>query len=211
MKFGSREIDHVVYCTPNLEDSIAQFEEMYGVEAVPGGRHTFKGTKNALFRLGDRCYFEMLAIDTEKPDWPTKRWMGIDFVEIPKITRICFKSLNLEKDAAVLRSYHAEHGQIEQGERQTTKGDFLRWKLAVPSASPEVDLIPFFVDWSESAVHPCDNMDKQCELLEIKMAHPNPSKVQVWFKKLGVELAVEQSEFAEIKIRIKGPNGVFDL
>ena len=64
MKIG-REIDHIVYCVPDLENGIDYIEELLGIRPVFGGRHLSNGTKNALLNLGDNCYLEILAVDDE--------------------------------------------------------------------------------------------------------------------------------------------------
>jgi hypothetical protein len=78
-----------------LEEAIAWFEEQAGVRPVVGGKHPTKGTKNALVNLGNKCYLELLAADCENTSFSGNRWMGVDTIETPTMTRWSLKSEHL--------------------------------------------------------------------------------------------------------------------
>jgi hypothetical protein len=55
-------LDHVVYVTRDLDETAAEFEQMYGLRFLPGGRHP-GGTSNVVAPLEAPQYFELLAFE----------------------------------------------------------------------------------------------------------------------------------------------------
>jgi len=206
-----RKTDHIVYAVPDLQTAMDEFEQLSGVRPIFGGYHTTKGTKNALVNLGDECYLEILAIDEDNATIKPPRWMGVDLIEKPEITRWSLKSNNLSQDSEILQKYQPEMGIIQGGQRKTSTGEMLTWEMILPLAAPAVELVPFMTDWQHSAVHPTHNLPQQCELINLSFTYPNPTEIQSIFNKLGIDTAIVKDEKAMIRIKIKSPNGVFEI
>ena len=143
------KLDHIVYAVPNLEEAMNWFEAKAGIRPIFGGYHTTQGTQNALLKIGEKCYLELLAIDEENKEVTTPRWMGIDLITQPKITRWAIQSSNLQTDSKVLRTYNMEMGNITGGQRKKSDGKLLTWELTMPLAEPEVEVMPFLIDWQK--------------------------------------------------------------
>jgi len=203
-----RKIDHIVYAVPDLEVAINEFEKLSGVRPVFGGYHTTKGTKNAIVNLGNDCYLEILAIDEGNVSVTPPRWMGIDFIKTPQLTRWSLKSNQLLQDSEILQKYHTEMGIIQGGQRKTNTGE-LTWEMILPLATPAVELAPFMTDWQHSAVHPTHNLPQECELVDLTFTHPNPAVIQSVFDELDVDIIVQKGEKAMIRANIQSPNGLF--
>lgn len=202
-------IDHIVYAVPDLEQACADFALKTGVQAVFGGRHLTKGTMNALVRLGDKCYLEFLAIDPDNQQVPPPRWMGVDLISEPTITRWALASNRLLDVQRLLAQYNPQMGHIDEGQRSTPKGQTLRWSLTPPQPAPLVEIVPFFIDWSAGNYHPADGLtDSGCTLMAIKLTHPQPASVATVFESLGLKTSVEKGPKAEIEIQLSSPNGV---
>lgn len=205
------EIDHIVYAVPDLEQAMDWFENLTGVRPVFGGYHTTQGTKNALVRLGEICYLEFLAIDDKNTQILAPRWMGIDVIKKPQITRWAAKSMNLEADSIALKKSNAAMGMIQGGERQLNDGNILKWRLTMPLPEPVVEIIPFMIDWQDSAAHPTDKLPQQCELITLQLTHPNPDLLQKRLNKpyLGVEIT--KGTVSRIKAIIKCSKGMVEI
>lgn len=205
-----RRIDHIAYAVPNLEKSCKDLEEKLGCKVVIGGRHLNNGTHNALINLGNEIYLELLAIDEENKEIKSPRWMGVDIITEPRVTRWAIKSDNLGAELATLKEYNEGLAQSFEGSRKKQDGSTLKWHMALPLPSPEIELAPFAVDWKDS-IHPTKSLPDECELLSIEFKHPNPAKVNELFSKLNIEHKAHQAVSTEIKLVIKSPKGVIEL
>ena len=206
-----RQIDHLVYCVSNLERSMNDFEKLTGVRPVFGGYHATQGTKNALVGLGNKCYLELLAIDHQNEDILPPRWMGIDLLGESKFTRWALHAENLEKDADTVKNYNPVLSKVTGGQRKTAAGELLKWQLSLPAASPEVEVVPFFIDWSRSAAHPADSLGRECGLLGIELKHPRPDIIGPVFEQLGLEVDLFEAAEASIRVTLNTPKGVITL
>lgn len=203
-----RKIDHIVYTVTNLEAAITDLEARLGVKPIIGGQHDTQGTKNALINLNDGAYLEILAADNANTNIPPPRWMGVDVLTRPRITRWALKSDDLTTDSKTLREHDPTLGQAKAGSRQRPDGSMLRWELILPTSVPEVDVRPFMVDWSESDIHPHDAMPNMgCSIVELHLRHPEPERIQSVLRELGVELAVREGEEPDIALVLRCPAG----
>ncbi len=207
----ARIVDHIVYAVHNLESAIQQFDHLLGCRPVLGGKHQNQGTKNAVMHLGDQIYLELLTIDHENIEVMPPRWMGIDQLEEPAATRWALKSSDLKHDRSVLKNFDPTLGKIQKGKRELANGELLSWQMILPSNGSQIDLIPFMCDWQNSDVHPTDQMQLACQLLEVKLSHPNPESLQPLFDQLSIEQQIHKSEKPELKILLKCPNGIVEI
>jgi len=157
-----RKIDHIVYAVLNLEEAMQWFEKLTRIAPIFGGFHTTQGTKNALVNLGNNCYLELLAIDEQNTAIAAPRWMGVDRIRKPQITRWSLKTSQSAKDSEVLKEYDAKMGRIQGGQRKMTNGELLVWDMIMPLANPAVEIIPFMTDWQKSTTHPQFKIKTYC-------------------------------------------------
>lgn len=205
-----KQLDHIVYAVPHLEEAMNWLERETGIQPIFGGYHITQGTKNALLKLGEKCYLELLAIDEGNTTITAPRWMGIDRITEPKITRWAIQSSNLQKDSKLLESHNSEMGNITGGHRKMTNGKLLTWELSMPLAEPEVEILPFLIDWQHSESHPADGLEQCCSLVALKLAHPEPERLQRVLKQLNLELKITK-EAISITATIQTPKGLLTL
>ena len=145
--------------------------------------------------MKEGCYLELLAVDEANQAIKAPRWMGIDVLTHPQLTRWAIKSDNLAKDSAILKRYRSEMGHIQSGSRNTADGSRLKWELIMPLPVPEVELIPFMVDWSASEIHPSEYLpDMNCRLLTLYGTHPEPDSYTDVCNELGIAFKVTKSK-----------------
>ncbi len=206
-----RKIDHIVYAVQDLDTAMVWFEQQIGIRPTFGGYHTTQGTKNALIDLGDECYLEILALDSNNIKIKSPRWMGIDHINAPQLTRWSLKSADLKSDSEILKTYRAEMGNIQGGQRKMSDGELLIWQLLMPLPAPKVELIPFMINWQNSKAHPTSQLPKACELISLQFTHPHPTALQEVFKQLHIDTNITAGKEITIKAKIKCPKGLIEI
>lgn len=180
--------------------------------AIFGGYHKSFGTKNALINLDKGVYLELLAADDTNTEVKPPRWMGTDLLTENQITRWALKSEQLDIDSAILKAHDPKMGSISGGSRNTAKGSLLKWELVLPLPTPEVEITPFMVDWSQSETHPYDELPNMgCKLIELYGTHPDPDQFGETFEKLGLEFHIKKAEKIALKAILKCPKGTIEI
>ena len=211
MKTVDHNLDHIVLAVPDFEKTIHELSEKLGVFPSIGGRHLTRGTKNALLHIGHKCYLEILAVDHENNTFSGPRWMGVDLITKPTITRWALQTNIIDTKSKYLNEHNPKLGNIVDGERKTPEGETLRWKMTLPQPEPEVDIIPFYLDWSSSDIHPTDRLEKGCFLQKITFYSPHSDKEKQVLEDLSLNMDINQAEVSKILISIKGKYGIIEL
>lgn len=180
-------------------------ESKFGVAPIYGGRHMNQGTHNALIYLGSDCYFEILAADPNSQIEPP-RWMGIDLIDSPKLTRWAISTDDFAGDLKILKGLNPHLAKAIKGSRKTTNGDLLQWQMSVPLPSPEIEITPFLLDWGDS-IHPSVSLDAKCQLIELHLTHPQPDLFSFFSENLEPKVQIEKGS-KRIQAKIETPKGI---
>ncbi|MGB0524669.1 MAG: VOC family protein [Flammeovirgaceae bacterium] len=205
------KLDHLVYAVPDLEKGMTEIEQLFGLRPQVGGRHLTKGTHNALLRLGQHCYFEIIASDPANQAIQEKRWMGVDAgLTQGRLTRWAVASHQLMQEAPYLKAIHPDLARVEAGSRMKSDGNLLQWQLTTPLATPLVEIAPFLIDWQDS-IHPSVGLEVSCKLISLTAKHPEPHAFEELFQKLDIHVPIEEATAPELMATIQTPNGLIVL
>lgn len=137
----SLEIDHVVFCVPDLTRAGEHLSQRYGFVSHPGGRHPGHGTANRIVPLG-KSYLELVAVvdAVEASQSRFGVWVGENSAYPPTAHAICLRTEDLDEvcDRLGLEAVSMS--------RETPQARTLRWRLAGLDRALE-DQLPFFVEW----------------------------------------------------------------
>ena len=199
-------LDHIIYATPDLDESIAALKALTGVEPAYGGSHTGRGTRNALLSLGPDTYIEVLAPDPAQ----SPEALALAANRIPasaRITTWAAKCSDLDAALRVAAGMDLDLGHIEAMSRALPSGGRLDWRLT-RGASPGDGLVPFLIDW-ETAAHPAPAAPAGCALRFFRAEHPEPDRVRGYLAGLGLRDVLEVSEGAVPRLiaELSTPNG----
>ncbi len=198
-------LDHLVYATPDLEDTVQQLAERLGVQPAPGGSHPGLGTRNALLSLGSECYLEIIGPDPGQPDLERERPFGIDRLEQPRLVTWAVHGADLDRRLVELAKLGLR-GDFASMSRATPDGRSLEWRLALAMDERAGGTIPFLIDWG-STPSPALETPRGCTLRSLEIEHPSPEAVQPALDAL--ELGIQVAEGVEPRLcaHLDTPNG----
>jgi glyoxalase-like protein len=214
LKSTPAQLDHLVVAATSLADGIEYIAELTGVAPHPGGKHAAMGTHNALLRLGERVYLEIIAIDPEAPKPPRARWFDLDDIalqseltERPQLVHWVARTTDIERSAAACP---VPLGVIIAAER----GDY-RWRITIPEDGkrPGKGIVPTLIQWS-APVHPADRLPQSgVSIAELAATHPDPAFVRAALADLGLAdvLKVTFDRDARLAAMLRTPRGLATL
>lgn len=201
------KLDHIVIAAETLSVGVDYVQNLFGVDMIPGGRHSAFGTHNALLSLGD-VYLEVIAVDPNAPNPPHARWFGLDNFSGPP--RLCNWVLQTEKPRRVIGKT-----LIGTGHMMTVSRDDLTWQITVPKSGhlPLDDCAPAIIDWM-GADHPVTRLpDVGCRLQRLQIDHPHAISLKSFLAGTfcDTRVIVQGREHANLTVTLQGPNGTVTL
>ncbi len=185
-----QRIDHLVYSTPDLEKSVLELGALLGVRPAQGGQHPGRGTRNALLRLSERSYLEIVGPDESQQQVVKPRWFQLDTLDVPRLVGWAVKASELDRLSARAKVGGISLGPVVSGSRERLDGSYLRWQFTDPSTVVADGIVPFFIDWGDSP-HPAASAPPGPVLESLRAEHPNPAEVMRALGVIGLDLLVE--------------------
>jgi len=207
-------LDHLVVAATTLADGIDYIAAVTGVAPRPGGRHVAMGTHNALLRLGEHVYLEIIAVDpaAAKPRQP--RWFQLDRVALQ--SELTERPRLIHWVARVADIAHAcTQCPFPLGPAQPmARGDY-RWRITIPpdGSLPARGLVPTLIQWDVPA-HPADTLPASgVALRSLAATHPEPAPIRAALKALGLgeTLAVTYDRETRLAAMLSTPRGIVTL
>ena len=165
----SSAIDHLVVTAPTLASGIQYVEQTLGCKMQPGGQHSRMGTHNALLKIGDDCYLEVISIDPDAQPPQRNRWFELDTLlpEIrPRLATWVMRTNDIHK---VTNATDLELGVVEDMSRGS-----LEWQITIPPDGrlPLHGIAPVVIQWKDD-VHPASRLpESTVSLLHLVGHHP---------------------------------------
>ena len=181
-------LDHLVYATPDVEESVRHIAGLTGVWPAEGGRHTGGGTRNFLLGLGGLRYLEIVGPDREQPEPTRPLFLGIGDLTAPRLLTWAARADDIDAQVARARLRGYDPGPVEPMSRKAPAGETVSWRLTRRHDT----VVPFLIDWGTTP-HPACNLPV-ATLTSFTGSHPDPAKARAALAALGVELPVSQGE-----------------
>ena len=204
------EIDHLVISAPTKARGIEYVADLLGVTPTGGGFHPKMGTHNALLRLGEETYLEVIAIDPDARDPERPRWFGLDHLAVDSepqlITWVCRTS---DIETATQNTPFAA-GSITEMSRGN-----LHWLISLPDDGSLIweGIAPNLIQWSDQP--PVISMPvSSCELESLELNHPQAIRLNNWLQEVEFDspcLTVSDAAPISIKAKIQTPRGLCTL
>ncbi|NND03637.1 MAG: VOC family protein [Acidimicrobiia bacterium] len=171
-----RAVDHLVIAGPDLRALGDWWSKAVGRNASEGGAHTGRGTRNLLAGIDETTYVELIGPDTEQPDPPRPRPFGIDDLHDRRLVTFALAVPDLIAACAAVSSAGIDPGEPFSMERTRPDGERLHWRLAFPPHPGWAGVMPFLIEWGETA-HPAADLPAQVRLVDLSLQHPDAAQV----------------------------------
>jgi len=206
--------DHLVVAAVTLADGIEYFAEVTGVAPQPGGKHVAMGTHNALVRLSERTFLEILAIDPEGTKPARPRWFGLDHIalqaeltERPRLIHWVARTKGIEAAAAAC--------PIPLGPLHSMARGNYRWRITIPDdgSLPGKGIMPTLIEW-DVPQHPAESLpSSSLSLVTLAASHPEPAPIRAALSSLGLNdvIQVTYDRDTRLAAMLRTPRGVVTL
>ena len=171
------ELDHIVIACADLNDGVEWVEQRLGARPLAGGKHVAMGTHNALLKLGERAYLEVIATDPDGVTPARPRWFSLDEPEMQTSLAAGPRLITWAVRCESLASACARVPDL--GEILSMSRSEFRWHIAVPETGSLAwgGVLPTAIQWlpadDGTVHHPCDVLeDSGCELVRLQLSHP---------------------------------------
>lgn len=209
-------LDHLVYATPDLDASVAEFADRSGVRPKHGGRHPGHGSRNALVGLGADNngrvrYLEIIGPDPDHRADPGVRLpFGLATLAAPRLVGWSVRTAHLDAAIDASAAAGADQGPARSMSRRTPSGARLQWRIASADPPPIDGIAPFLIDWTGSD-HPAADPDLgSVELISLQLRHPRSELVGDVLDALGVRIPVATAPAAIVAV-LETPRGLITL
>ena len=198
-------IDHVILGASDLDSAMVDFERRTGVKPAFGGVHPGQGTRNAIVRVGEGAYLEILAPD------PAQKVSGTTAAELVGLRRMTPVGWAVgTSDVARLRDRLRRAGfrpdRLSPGSRRRPNGQRISW-VTVDIAGIHRNIAPFFIQWRNPAQHPSRSAPGGCRLHQLAIATPQPAPLQRLIAELRLEVHVARKAKSRIGLSLDCPKG----
>ncbi|HET6412058.1 MAG TPA: VOC family protein [Anaeromyxobacter sp.] len=207
------ELDHIVVAARRLGEGVDWIEDRLGVRPDPGGTHDGFGTHNALLRLGDDVYLEVLAPDPAQPRPTRPRLFGLEdeicrslLVHGPSLLHWVVRTRDLPGAIAALVGCAGNPEAVLGIASHMRRGD-LSWTLTIrPDGARPPDGLPSVIDWGE-APHPCARLpDRGVVLEQLNVEAPNAT-VSALALLRDPRVVITRRERSTLVARLRSPSG----
>ena len=198
---------------PSLEIGKSWVETTLGVEPQAGGEHSRMGTHNALLRLGESVYLEVIAINPAVPAPARPRLFGLDWIEPEAPPRLATWIARTDDIHAARAACPEPLGEIEPMSRGS-----LNWLMTIPAdgSLPGDGIVPTLIEW-RTEQHPASLLENRgCSLERLELFQPQPQRVEQALKSLGLQEVVAFNHLPAggrpyLVARIETPDGLRTL
>jgi len=193
----SSRLDHLLIGAPSLALCVEWASRALAVAAKPGGHHPGRATENALLGLGDRRYLELIA-PSAAAGGSSQASELLSGLHQPGFCWWAVSSPDLEHARKALISLGIRCGEIVAGERKTTGGGHLHWRLFYPRCPELGALLPFVIEWPATDLHPAAALAANVQLERLALSTPRTKQLGAALDALKIrEDALEVSEATE--------------
>jgi len=207
---GELELDHLLYATSDVDATVRDLEERFGVEFGGGGRHAAWGTRNRILPLGDDLYLEVIGPDESRPEMAGQRILGVDQMEAPALAWYAVRPFLMPLTCGEFETAGYVPGEVIAGRRELPDGGELGWQMTDPHVRLVDGLLPLVIEWDLGSKHPGAVATPGMSLVDFRLEHPDAATLSDTFVTLGLQ-PVHAAEAPRLRAVFETPNGRVEL
>lgn len=181
-------MDHLVVVAASLPTGVAWVESALDFNLQPGGEHLTMATHNALLRLGETTYLEVISPNPTALPPGRPRWFGLDRLTGDSPPRLATWVARVADIRSILRACSYDFGSIEA----MSRGRF-KWLITIPpdGSLPGGGAIPTLIEWTVDD-HPATGLqDPGCRLSHLDIFSTDSRYLSHMLGCLGLRDSVE--------------------
>ena len=213
--------DHVLVAVRDLADAAHRFETVYGLRALPGGRHPGAGTANMIVPLGS-SYLELIAVvdPEEARRSPTGRRITRAIEEGRTFATWAVRTDSLDVLRDHLRGAGLDLAPPVAGARERPDGVTIRWRTQLLAPPGEASVLPFVIEWQvPPGQHPGqaagDHPSRARGIRTVRLGDPDPAAAAARFRALlgdGPSVAVDRAVTSGVlAVEVDVPDGALTI
>ena len=196
-------LDHLLWASADLDAAVGDLAERTGVRATFGGHHPELGTQNALIRLGDRMFLEVIAPAPALPAGGLARQLAA--LREPRL--LMWAARTDDPLATAARAKRAGlSATVVDGHRARPGGGRLDWTNVFVAGHGAGTLPPFFVTW-EGTHHPAEDATPGMTLESFSIETPEPDALRAVLRALDVRASVRKGKRDRLRAVLDTPRG----
>jgi hypothetical protein len=200
-------LDHLLWAGADLDAAVAELEARSGVRALPGGSHPELGTRNALARLGEGVFLEVIAPDPALAQGVFAERLAA--LAAPEL--LMWVARTDDAAALAVRAHEGGYGAlVTDGSRTRPDGGVVRWRNVFVTGHGAGTLVPFFIEWSGDG-HPSRDAPAGLELAAFRIEGTRPQALRTVLGALGVAVAVRKGSSDRLVADLRTPKGPLTL
>lgn len=177
-------MDHMAITAPSLDAGVAYVRQALGVSPLAGGEHPRMATHNAVLKLGEKLYLEVIAINPNAPKPDRPRWFRLDEPSPAQPTRLATWIARTDDIYAATAASPVPLGEVQP----MSRGD-MNWLISIPAdgSLPLYGVAPTLIQWI-SGGHPTTRLpDSGCSLVRLEGFHRAADKITCLLEAIGFE------------------------
>lgn len=176
--------DHITIVAPSLAAGVEYVRQTLGVTPQPGGEHPRMATHNALLKLGDGIFLEVIAVNPDAPAPDRARWFELDRLRPDAAPRLATWVARSSDIRAAVAASPVALGNIEPMSRGS-----LDWLITIAQdgSLPLHGIAPTLIQW-QNGPHPASKLqDQGCTLLKLEGFHPQADAIAGMLRSAGFQ------------------------
>jgi hypothetical protein len=196
-------LDHLLWGSRDLDGAVADLYERSGVRAAFGGHHPELGTQNALARLDDHTFLEIIAPAPALPAGGLARQLA--GLTVPTMLMWAARTDDAAAVAARAKSLGFS-ATAANGHRARPGGGTVRWTNVFVGDHGAGTLVPFFIEW-ENGYHPAEDATPGLAMTSFSIETSEPARLRAILAALDVKASVRKGRHDRLRLALDTPRG----